>query len=637
MNQLTVKLRETEARNVEGISASLFSSLAGPPPSPPGRRLFHCQQCSYATPFSSSLKTHRRLHTGERPYQCSHCGKAFVQTSHLHYHQRLHTGERPHQCSHCGKAFVQTSHLHNHLRIHTGERPHQCSHCGKAFLKKDTLVSHLRTHTGERPFRCHLCPMDFAVRATLDSHVRNHTGERPFRCRFCPETFKYRLRQKKHEDKEHGQCQPFALFPPGHHFHQATKELRARAQMATMAMRKIAARYHGCSQRMDLWLYNTSASSRPCNNSIDRLQRAVGGNPLLHRLHPQCHLHVGYSCPPALVAEMHLEIPGLHHCMGRPTRRAVTLANSDGFVWQRQVSAAAAAVLGDATRQARLPYTASSPMTELIQKGNPHSLLVRAVRNKAARLAELGTRLQLQWMPGHIGLEGNKRVAQAAGDDAHLMILQHEQVQWYARPLERHHHLRGPPGCHFVSWRAELLATLRLKAQHLEEVLWRPGCATEQDGVHEALGPSPSPPFMGDQTQQLCSYVALSSSQLSIHQRKHMGEHPNQCKYCFKAFGHRCSLVTHLRTHTGERPFQCSQCGKAFVQKNHLHDHLRVHTGERPHQCHLCPNAFTQKATLDRHVRTHTGDRPFRCRFCPKAFTQYPHRKKHEEKVHSHS
>lgn len=230
-------------------------------------------------------------------------------------------------------------------------------------------------------------------------------------------------------------------------FRQAAKELRARAQLATSAVRKMVARDKGCSQQTALRLYSASAVGllmyalplvtlrRPnwrqlegdhrkgvraclglprnsqCDRTlaeagvwtlemtaeqralghIDRLRRAEGGGPLLQRLRTHRHSRMGRmlaryeqvvgttdlgpsSRPPDLAAELHLEIPGLRskrrtpHCGLLQLARAVvwkdleghTLAYSDGSVRRRQGSATAAAVLGEATRQARLHYAASS-------------------------------------------------------------------------------------------------------------------------------------------------------------------------------------------------------------------------------------------------------------------------------------
>ncbi|XP_077551746.1 uncharacterized protein LOC144165860 [Haemaphysalis longicornis] len=156
---------------------------------PPSHRLFCCQQCSYVTPSSSSLKRHLRTHTGERPFQCSQCDKAFVTSGCLVNHVRTHTGERPFQCSQCDKAFVQSGHLVAHRRTHTGERPFQCSQCDQAFVKKYHLVTHRRTHTGERPFQCSQCDKAFVESGHLVAHRRTHTGERPFQCSQCDKAF----------------------------------------------------------------------------------------------------------------------------------------------------------------------------------------------------------------------------------------------------------------------------------------------------------------------------------------------------------------------------------------------------------------------------------------------------------------
>ncbi|XP_077564402.1 uncharacterized protein LOC144179848 [Haemaphysalis longicornis] len=71
------------------------------------RRLLCCQQCSYATPNSSTLKRHLRIHTGERPYHCHLCPSAFTQMNALHRHVRVHTGERPFRCRFCPEAFAR--------------------------------------------------------------------------------------------------------------------------------------------------------------------------------------------------------------------------------------------------------------------------------------------------------------------------------------------------------------------------------------------------------------------------------------------------------------------------------------------------------------------------------------------------
>lgn len=56
------------------------------------------------------------------------------------------TGEKPHVCAVCGKGFSTSSSLNTHRRIHSGEKPHQCQVCGKRFTASSNLYYHRMTH-----------------------------------------------------------------------------------------------------------------------------------------------------------------------------------------------------------------------------------------------------------------------------------------------------------------------------------------------------------------------------------------------------------------------------------------------------------------------------------------------------------
>ncbi|XP_061476075.1 zinc finger and SCAN domain-containing protein 31-like isoform X2 [Rhineura floridana] len=165
-----------------------------------GNDPYRCSDCGKGFRLKSSLRRHRRSHTGETPYTCLDCGRKFSWRSSLTTHQRTHVSEKQHKCMKCGKTFRWSQNLTRHQRIHTGEKPYRCSDCGRSFNRNQNLITHQRIHTGERPYKCSDCGRSFNRSQSLITHQRLHVGEKPYKCSECQESF-----WKKSSLLRHGQ------------------------------------------------------------------------------------------------------------------------------------------------------------------------------------------------------------------------------------------------------------------------------------------------------------------------------------------------------------------------------------------------------------------------------------------------
>ena len=156
-----------------------------------GQKSYKCVLCDVAFAHRFSLRQHLLLkhphgqidplnNDDYRPFTCEICFKKFTQLSSLKTHRRLHSGLKPYCCPVCWKCFPRKDTLTRHQYRHATERPFKCDRCEKSFATRYMLKQHSAGHVFEKKseqYTCKVCGLDLISRQKLTHHMDIHEGK----------------------------------------------------------------------------------------------------------------------------------------------------------------------------------------------------------------------------------------------------------------------------------------------------------------------------------------------------------------------------------------------------------------------------------------------------------------------------
>ena len=219
-------LRAEPASPATGCNGHHRANVAGKvgPTSGKGKTRHQANVAGKVGPSKTQVlhKTGAKASGGVRvTHQCSLCRKLFPSTRSLHSHK---CGPCKFKCRQCSRQFFTSTSLASHKRIHTiraraqassnqpksGSNPKgfACDVCGKLFPLRRYMRVH-RIYHFKRSYKCQICSKVWPTIHKLRLHLSSHPGKH-FECDVCEARFNRHRTLRYHRSKFHrGKGSPF--------------------------------------------------------------------------------------------------------------------------------------------------------------------------------------------------------------------------------------------------------------------------------------------------------------------------------------------------------------------------------------------------------------------------------------------
>ena len=169
----------------------------------PERIKHQCDQCSYTTYFTWSLKDHKsRKHGGAR-YPCDQCDYSAAKPNTLKQHKASkHEGVR-YQCDFCDYAATTLGALKTHKASKHDKIRYPCDQCDFSVTRKSDLKRHKALKHEEHRYPCDQCIYVTKTLANLKQHKASaHEGVR-YLCDQCDYSATQSSNLNKHRNSKH--------------------------------------------------------------------------------------------------------------------------------------------------------------------------------------------------------------------------------------------------------------------------------------------------------------------------------------------------------------------------------------------------------------------------------------------------